>query len=139
MVFSRAKCASGRSGSSPAEVSSCRKTSPQTGNKTRGKRRNFAKTNIFRCFLPGKDAYDKEVICELAYKNDDLWYMFMAAQNGTRTIKTRKYHKIFSLIAGSQTVQMATENVVGNKNIEIMKILASHYPEAFNRILTDIS
>lgn len=91
----------------------------------------------YRAFY--KDAYDPKVFCELAYKNDDLWYMFMAAQNGTRTIKTRKYHKIFSLIAGSQTVQMATENVVGNKNIEIMKILASHYPEAFNRILTDIS
>lgn len=93
------------------------------------------------CLIPYKafykDTYDKEVICELAYKNDDLWYMFMAAQNGTRTVKTRKYHKIFSLVSGSQTVQMATENVVGNKNVEIMKILASHYPKAYNRILTD--
>lgn len=91
----------------------------------------------YRAFY--KDAYDPKVFCELAYKNDDLWYMFMAAQNGTKTVKTRKYHRVFTLIAGSQVVQMATENVVGNKNIEIMKILASHYPEAFNRILTDIS
>lgn len=93
------------------------------------------------CLIPYKafykDAYDKEVICELAYKNDDLWYMFMAAQNVTRTIKTRKYHKIFSLIAGSQTVQMATENVVGNKNMEIMAVLSAHYPEAYKRIIND--
>ena len=93
------------------------------------------------CLIPYgafyKDTYNKEIICKLAYKNDDLWYMFMVAQNGVRTIKTRKYHKIFSLIEGSQTVQMATENVVGNKNVEIMKLLAENYPEAYNRILTD--
>ncbi len=93
------------------------------------------------CLIPYKafykDAYDKKAVCSLAYKNDDLWYMFMAAQNGTRTIKTRKYHKSFSVIDGSQTVQMATENVVGNKNMEIMAVLAAHYPEAYKRILND--
>lgn len=93
------------------------------------------------CLIPYgafyKDAYDKKIICDLAYKNDDLWYMFMAAQNGTRTIKTRKYHKIFSLIAGSQTVQMATENVIGNKNIAIMRGLIDSYPAAWERICKD--
>lgn len=93
------------------------------------------------CLIPYKafykDAYEKEFACNLAYKNDDLWYMFMAAQNSTQTIKTRKYHKTFSVIAGSQAVQMATENVVGNKNVEVMQTLASHYPEAYNRILSD--
>ena len=93
------------------------------------------------CLIPYgaffKDARDKKKICDLAYKNDDLWYMFMAAQNGVKTIKTRKYHKIFTLIAGTQAVQMATENVIGNKNIEIMKLLAERYPEAYNRILID--
>ncbi len=93
------------------------------------------------CLIPYKafykDAYDTEAFCKLAYKNDDLWYMFMAAQNETKTVKTRKYHKIFSLIAGSQTVQMATENIVGNKNIEVMQSLAAHYPEAYKRIISD--
>jgi hypothetical protein len=93
------------------------------------------------CLIPYKafykDAYDKETICALAYKHDDLWYMFMAAQNGTKTIKTRKYHRSFSVIVGSQAVQMATENIVGNKNMEAMQSLAAHYPEAYRRIVLD--
>lgn len=93
------------------------------------------------CLIPCgafyKDAYDKEIIRKSAYKNDDLWYMFMAAQNGTKTVKTRKYHKFFSVIDGSQIFQMATENVVGNKNIAVMKLLSANYPEAYERIVFD--
>jgi len=93
------------------------------------------------CLIPYsafyKDAYDENKIRELAYKNDDLWYMFMAAENGTRIVKTRKYHKIFTLIQGSQTVQMATENVLGNKNVAVMERLAKEYPTAYQRIVTD--
>lgn len=94
------------------------------------------------CLIPYgafyKDAFDETIIRELAYKNDDLWYMFMAAENGTRTIKTRKYHKIFSLITGSQTTQMAEENVMGNKNVEVMQHLKKYYPTAYNRIMTGL-
>lgn len=89
----------------------------------------------YRAFF--KDAYEKKYACDLAYKNDDLWYMFMAAQNCTRTIKTRKYHKTFSLVLGSQVTQMATENVVGNRNVEIMRVLANKYPIAYKRIITN--
>ncbi|MBR6572820.1 MAG: hypothetical protein IKK77_03800 [Clostridia bacterium] len=93
------------------------------------------------CLIPYKafceDAINEEKIRQLAYKNDDLWYMFMCAANGTRTVKTRKYHKIFTLVEGSQVVQMATENVVGNKNVEIMNGLIEAYPEAYKRIMTD--
>ncbi len=95
------------------------------------------------CLIPYKafynDAYDEEIIRKTAYKNDDLWYMFMAAQNGTKTVKTRKYHKPFSVIDGSQTFQMATENVLGNKNISVMKTLAEKYPKAYERIVSDKS
>lgn len=93
------------------------------------------------CLIPYngfyKDAKNEKKIRELAYKNDDLWYMFMAAENGIRTVKTQKYHKPFSLIIGSQTVQMATENVVGNRNQIIMDGLIKEYPKAYNRILHD--
>lgn len=93
------------------------------------------------CLIPYggfyKDAQDEEKIRSLAYKNDDLWYMFMAAENGTRTIKTQKYHKPFSLVAGSQGTQMATENVLGDRNREIMKGLIAAYPTAYRRILRD--
>ncbi len=93
------------------------------------------------CLIPKdaffKDAVNEEKIRALAYKNDDLWYMFMCAENKTRMIKTRKYHRSFSVIDGSQTVQMATENVVNNKNVLIMEGLKSAYPEAWRRIITD--
>ena len=93
------------------------------------------------CLIPKgafyKDATDEEKIRELAYKNDDLWYMFMCVQNKTPMIKTRKYHKTFSVIDGSQTEQMATENVLGNKNAEILEGLKRAYPEAWERIVTD--
>lgn len=94
------------------------------------------------CLIPYRgfalDAQNKNKIRKLAYKNDDLWYMFMAAENKTRTIKTQKYHKPYTLIKGSQTVQMATENVVGNKNKVVMQKLIEEYPEAYHRILYDI-
>lgn len=93
------------------------------------------------CLIPYgafcEDAVDFEKIHRLAYKNDDLWYMFMCAQNGTKMIKTRKYHKIFTLVKGSQVVQMATENVQQNRNIEIMQGLIEAYPLAWDRILND--
>ena len=73
----------------------------------------------------------------MAYKNDDLWYMFMAAQNGTKTIKTQKYHKPISLSSGSQTVQMETENLLWNRNQIIMDRLIREYPVAYKRILND--
>ncbi len=83
------------------------------------------------------DATNEEKIRELAYKNDDLWYMFMCAQNKTKMVKTRKYHRTFSVINGSQGEQMATENVLGNRNAVILEVLKSAYPDAWKRIVTD--
>ncbi len=94
------------------------------------------------CLIPYgaffEDAVDEKKIRELAYKNDDLWYMFMCAQNGTKIIKTRKYHRIFTTVEGSQVVQMATENVSGDKNIDCVKRLIEVYPKAWERISQDL-
>ena len=93
------------------------------------------------CLIPYgafyKDAVNEECFTSLAYKNDDLWYMFMCAENGTRMIKTRKFHRSFSVVTGSQVEQMATENVVGDRNINIMDGLMKAYPTAWHRILSD--
>lgn len=90
------------------------------------------------CLIPYgafyRDATKEEMFESLAYKNDDLWYMFMCAKNGTKIIKTRKFHKIFSLVQGSQIVQMATENVKQCKNVEIMHGLIKEYPDAWEKI-----
>lgn len=93
------------------------------------------------CLIPYKaffeDAGKEDVIRELAYKNDDLWYMFMCAQNGTRMIKTRKFHKTFTAIEGSQVEQMATENIGNNYNAVVLEKLKKAYPVAWERIYTD--
>lgn len=83
------------------------------------------------------DAVNEDKIRELAYKNDDLWYMFMCAQNKTKMVKTHKYHKPFSTIDGSQAEQMATENILQNRNSVIMEGLIKAYPEAWRRIKED--
>ena len=94
------------------------------------------------CLMPKcafhPDAVNEDKINELAYnKNDDLWYMFMCAENKTRMIKTRKYHRVFSVVNGSQVVQLATENVVADINVEVMEGLKKAYPDAWKRIVTD--
>ncbi len=93
------------------------------------------------CLIPYKafheDACNEAKIRELAYKNDDIWYMFMCANNGTKIVKTRKYHRIFTVISGSQAEQMATENVMNNYNEVIVRKLQEVYPDAWKRIVTD--
>lgn len=93
------------------------------------------------CLIPYKafheDACNEEKIRELAYKNDDIWYMFMCVNNGTKIVKTRKYHRIFTAIAGSQIEQMAIENVVNNYNEVVVKKLREVYPETWEKIVTD--
>lgn len=90
------------------------------------------------CLIPKgafhKDAVNEEKIRRLAYKNDDLWYMFMCAEQGTKMVKTRKNHRTFTVIEGSQTEQMAMENVGNNGNALIMQVLKEAYPLAWERI-----
>jgi len=93
------------------------------------------------CLIPYRafdsEVCNEEVIRKLAYKNDDLWYMFMCANNGTRIIKTRKFHRTFSTINGTQHEQMATNNITNNYNSYAMEKLISAYPKAWRRIVTN--
>ena len=84
-----------------------------------------------------KDATNEEKLRELALRADDVWNMFMCVSNSTRMIKTRKYHKIFSLISTSQNEQLATGNVGGSNYSIVMEKLIREYPKAWERILTD--
>ncbi|MBR5140521.1 MAG: glycosyltransferase family 2 protein [Clostridia bacterium] len=83
------------------------------------------------------DITDEEKVRALAFRADDVWNMFMCAQNGTKMIKTRKYHRTFSVILDSQVEQLATGNVGGNHYAVVMEQLRKAYPEAWNRILND--
>ena len=83
------------------------------------------------------DITDEAKVKELAFRADDVWNMFMCAQNKTKMIKTRKYHKTFSVVMDSQVEQLASGNVGGNNYAVVMDKLRKAYPEAWNRILTD--
>lgn len=93
------------------------------------------------CLIPYgvfyKDVTDVKKIQELALKNDDLWYMFMCAQNKRKLVKTRKYHKIFTVVEGSQVSQLASENIKCGGDSACMKRLIETYPEAWRRIKKD--
>ena len=93
------------------------------------------------CLFPYKamheDATNEAKLREFALRADDVWNMFMCANNSTRMIKTRKYHKTFSTIATSQNEQLATGNVGGSNYSIVMEKLIKEYPKAWERILTD--
>lgn len=83
------------------------------------------------------DSYDVEKIKKLCLQADDLWMMFMALQNGTKTVKTRKYHRTFSVIYDSQKQQLATENIVNNAYMMFLRNLKVEYPEAWKIVEND--
>ena len=91
------------------------------------------------CLIPYgafcQDALDESKFRALAYKNDDLWYMFMTAQNECPIVKTRRGTKAFSTICGTQGDQMAIANVVNNGNEPILLRLMDAYPEAWARLM----
>ncbi|MBQ2942335.1 MAG: hypothetical protein IJD97_08875 [Clostridia bacterium] len=80
---------------------------------------------------------DKDLIKEYALRNDDMWCMFMAAENKVKFIKTRKYHKIFSIIQGSQTESLAMTNILQNESQNDFVKLKECYPDAYRRIFSD--
>lgn len=83
------------------------------------------------------DAIDKDRIIKYALKGDDLWIMFMALQQGTSFVKTRKYHKTFTVVRESQSEQLAISNIIEDGYMKIFEELKKHYPEAYQRIITD--
>lgn len=93
------------------------------------------------CLIPyaafDKEVLNKEKLLALAPKNDDLWYMFMVAKNRTKIVKSKKYHKVFTIVKNSQTEQLATENIFGNRTKTDFLKLCEEYPKAYKRITTD--
>ena len=93
------------------------------------------------CLFPYKamheDATNETKLRELALRADDVWNMFMCANNATRMIKTRKYHKTFSTVSSSQKEQLASGNVGGSNYSVVIEKLIKEYPKAWERILTD--
>lgn len=93
------------------------------------------------CLIPygifHEDITDAKKIQELALRNDDIWTMFMCVQNKTKIVKTRKYHKTFTVVEGSQVSTLASNNIGNGGYNSCMKRLIEAYPEAWKRIQED--
>ena len=83
------------------------------------------------------DTTDVEKVRELALCNDDLWFMFMCAAQGTRLIRTHRWSRPLSVAANSQTEQLAFGAILEGGNARAIEKLRAQYPVAWQRILTD--
>lgn len=93
------------------------------------------------CLIPyglfHEDVCNEEKINTLAHHHDDVWFMFMCVANNRKIIKTRKYHRTFSVITDSQVEAIAMDNVQNNSNVGVVQKLSEVYPDAWRRIVTD--
>lgn len=76
------------------------------------------------------EAFNKEAIFNSALSSDDIWMRFMSAKAKTKIIKTRKYHKTFIPIQGSQIESLQIENCLEGGNDRVISNLSNLYPEA---------
>ncbi len=85
-----------------------------------------------------KDVCNKDLIKEYALGIDDLWMTIMAILQGTKMLKSKHYHKIFSLCSGSQEFQLALENIKNEENINkydvVLEALMNLYPNLREKI-----
>ena len=82
-----------------------------------------------------EETFNDEVMRVTALTADDLWMRFMSAKKGTKVIKTRKAHRTFSTLEGSQTEGLQQENCIGGENDRALDRLSARYPDALAEIL----
>lgn len=82
-----------------------------------------------------KEAFNIEHMKQNAFTADDLWVRFMSAMNHIDVIKTRKYHKTFSVIENSQAESLQVVNCLKNGNDEAVSKLSKCYPKALEYII----
>ena len=82
-----------------------------------------------------EEAFRDDVMRETALTADDLWMRFMSARKGTKIVKTRKAHRTFSTLEGSQEEGLQQENCIGGENDRALQRLSARYPEALTEIL----
>ena len=82
-----------------------------------------------------QDAFSVSVMQENAFTADDLWIRFMSARKGTKVVKTRKNHRTFTTVEGSQTESLQAVNCLEGENDRVLARLSRLYPEAVSEIL----
>lgn len=82
-----------------------------------------------------EEAFNEEAMRATSFTADDLWMRFMSAKKGTKIIKTRKAHRTFSTLEGSQEEGLQQENCLRGENDRALERLSARYPEALDVIL----
>jgi hypothetical protein len=81
--------------------------------------------------------FDINAIKKYALTADDLWMKTMSLLNKTFVVKTRKYHKPFTVVNGTQSFHLAQENCLGGKNDMCMHVLMNKYPSAMYNLINE--
>ena len=84
-----------------------------------------------------KEAFNINIMKEVALTADDLWMRFMSALVGTKIIKTRKNHRTFTTIDGSQKESLQIVNCLEGENDRVLERLSTRYPNAVKAIIGD--
>ncbi len=79
-----------------------------------------------------KEAFNIEDIKKYAFSADDLWMRYMSALNRIEIIKTKKKHKIFSVISDSQNESLQVENCLNGGNDNVINQLHAAFPEVMS-------
>ena len=82
-----------------------------------------------------REVFNEDAMRETSFTADDLWMRFMSAKKGTKVIKTRKAHRTFSTLEGTQLVGLQDENCLGGGNDRALEKLSTRYPETVAEIL----
>ena len=76
-----------------------------------------------------EEAFNIQDMKKLAFSADDLWMRYMSALNKTAIIKTKKRHKIFSVIGDSQGESLQVVNCLNGGNDKAIELLNEAFPQ----------
>lgn len=81
--------------------------------------------------------FNLDYIKRYAFSADDIWMRVMSLLKNTKVVKTKKWHKTFTMINKSQHVQLAFENHLRGQNDVVVDNLQQIFPEAFSHLMGD--
>jgi hypothetical protein len=64
--------------------------------------------------------------------------MFMAAQNGTKIVRTHRYHRTFIQYEDHQSVQLGKEAIYQGRYEKTFGELSKVYPRAYKNMMSEL-
>ena len=82
-----------------------------------------------------KDFCDVEKIRKYALNTGNVWLTFMAAEKGTKIVKTDRYHRPFITIEDEQEIQLGVQAITMGRYEQTLNMLKEDYPLAYDRVI----